>query len=118
MLAYLEQVRYCLPQRRIARIDNCGCPFHSLSITATCAFSEGQNSTITGRIDSLFKQISHGYLATFVVHQINDREIPYFLQPKVRIVWSQTENRPEINDELTLEVVIKPVYGRLNEAGF
>ncbi|BDU43477.1 DNA internalization-related competence protein ComEC/Rec2 [Vibrio nigripulchritudo] len=81
-------------------------------------FSEGQNSTITGRIDSLFKQISHGYVATFVVHQINDREIPYFLQPKVRIVWSQTENRPEINDELTLEVVIKPVYGRLNEAGF
>lgn len=51
-------------------------------------FSEGQNSTITGQIDSFFKQISHGYEASFVVHQLNGRKIPYLLRPTVRVIWS------------------------------
>ncbi|MDP2571268.1 DNA internalization-related competence protein ComEC/Rec2 [Vibrio penaeicida] len=80
-------------------------------------FSEGQNSTITGQIDSFFKQISHGYEASFVVHQLNGRKIPYLLRPTVRVIWSMDGEPPLLGQFLTLDSALKPVYGRLNEAG-
>ncbi len=80
-------------------------------------FSEGQNITINGKIDSFFKQISHGYEASFVVHQINSRKIPVFFRPTIRVILNSDNEKPKLGQRLSLESEIKPIYGRLNEAG-
>ncbi|WP_375750342.1 DNA internalization-related competence protein ComEC/Rec2 [Vibrio sp. HN007] len=80
-------------------------------------FQAGENITIKGRIDSFFKQNSHGSEYTFTVLSVNDIHTGIFLRPKVRLLVPAGE--PLNYGELwSFNVKMKPVYGRLNEAGF
>ncbi|MGF1721293.1 DNA internalization-related competence protein ComEC/Rec2 [Vibrio kyushuensis] len=78
-------------------------------------FRTAADITINARIDSFFKQISHGYEGTVLLRSINGQSLPYLLQPKVRLV----SDRPfRLGDIINATVSVKPIYGRLNEVGF
>lgn len=75
----------------------------------------GVNSTITGEVDSSFKQISHGYAGIVTINHVNAQNLLPFLKPKVRLV---TPFPIPVNSEFTTIALVKPVFGLLNEAGF
>ncbi|CAE6910561.1 DNA internalization-related competence protein ComEC/Rec2 [Vibrio sp. B1FLJ16] len=75
----------------------------------------GVNSTITGEVDSSFKQISHGYVGIVTINQVNDHNLLPFLKPKVRLV---TPFPIPVNSEFTTTAQVKPIFGLRNEAGF
>ncbi|ELS8947085.1 DNA internalization-related competence protein ComEC/Rec2 [Vibrio fluvialis] len=78
-------------------------------------FQAGQDITIKGEVDSFFKQISYGYEGTVVVRSINGQQLHTFWQPKVRLIAPVDL---QIGDQFEFSVMVKPVYGRRNEAGF
>ncbi|WED20803.1 DNA internalization-related competence protein ComEC/Rec2 [Vibrio sp. JC009] len=80
-------------------------------------FHAGANITITGRIESFFKQISHGYEYSFKVGEINGKAVGYLLHPTVRLIVAEGEVMHP-GTKWQYSVKLKPVYGRLNEAGF
>ena len=84
---------------------------------AETAFQDGLNITITGRVDSLFKEISHGRIVTFSVDEINGRKINYFSRPNIKLSVP-FDYSFLIGERWRLSVRLKPVYGKLNEAGF
>ncbi|MCV5990240.1 hypothetical protein OFO94_29715, partial [Escherichia coli] len=49
-------------------------------------FQAGENSTIIGRVDSSFTQISHGYEGGVAIKQVNTHTLLPFLKPKVRLI--------------------------------
>ncbi len=75
----------------------------------------GENSTIIGKVDSPFKQISHGYEGVVTIKQVNTQYLLPFLKPKVRLI---TSFPIPVNSEFTTTASIKPVIGLRNEAGF
>ncbi|HCG7086603.1 TPA: DNA internalization-related competence protein ComEC/Rec2 [Vibrio parahaemolyticus] len=78
-------------------------------------FQAGENSTIIGRVDSSFTQISHGYEGVVAIKQVNTHTLLPFLKPKVRLI---TPFPLAVNSEFTTNVLIKPIIGFRNEAGF
>ncbi len=78
-------------------------------------FQAGENSTIIGRVDSSFTQISHGYEGVVAIKQVNTHTLLPFLKPKVRLI---TPFPLAVNSEFTTNVLIKPIIGLRNEAGF
>ncbi len=75
----------------------------------------GVNSTITGEVDSSFKQISHGYSGVVTIKQVNGQNLLPFLKPKVRLVTSFPIS---VNSVFTTTASFKPIIGLRNEAGF
>ncbi len=75
----------------------------------------GVNSTITGEVDSSFKQISHGYAGVVTIKQVNDQNLLPFVKPKVRLV---TPFPISVNSVFTTTASFKPIIGLRNEAGF
>ncbi|WP_117234360.1 DNA internalization-related competence protein ComEC/Rec2 [Vibrio maerlii] len=78
-------------------------------------YSAGSDITIKGEVDSFFKQISHGYEVTFVVHQIGDVKLSIFEQPSVRLSSPFPLN---LGERWQFRVNMRPVYGLGNEYGF
>ncbi|MGP8308219.1 DNA internalization-related competence protein ComEC/Rec2 [Vibrio sp. YIC-376] len=78
-------------------------------------FEIGENITIIGKVDSSFKQISHGYEGVVTIKQVNDQILLPFLKPKVRLI---TTFPISVNSEFTTSVLFKPIIGLRNEAGF
>ncbi|MDG3088399.1 DNA internalization-related competence protein ComEC/Rec2 [Vibrio hannami] len=87
------------------------------NLKVSTLFQAGENITINGRVDSHFKQISHGLGATFLVDSINGQKLAFWQRPKVRILLPAT-CLVEYGERWVFSTRIKPVYGRLNEAGF
>ena len=65
----------------------------------------------------IFKQISHGQVVTFSVDTINGRKISFFFQPNIKLSIPY-DYRFLLGEKWRLDVRLKPVYGKLNEAGF
>lgn len=80
-------------------------------------FQDGLNSTITGEVDSLFKEISHGQIVLFSVHSVNECELDHFSRPRIKL-WVPPGDQLLLGEQWRLDVRFKPVYGQLNEAGF
>ncbi|MDV6250595.1 DNA internalization-related competence protein ComEC/Rec2 [Vibrio sp. EA2] len=78
-------------------------------------FNVGENSTIIGKVDSSFNQISHGYEGFVTLKQVGDQPLLPFLKPKVRFI---TTFPIPVNSEFTTTALIKPIIGLRNEAGF
>ncbi|WP_162889665.1 DNA internalization-related competence protein ComEC/Rec2 [Vibrio sp. dhg] len=78
-------------------------------------FNVGENSTITGKVDSSFNQISHGYEGLVTIKQVGDQSLLPFLKPKVRFI---TTFPIPVNSEFTTTAQVKPIIGLRNEAGF
>ncbi len=78
-------------------------------------FQAGQDITIKGKVDSLFKQISFGYEGSVVVNQINGQSTSFLFPPKIRLFSPVSM---QLNDEFEYSVTVKPVIGRLNQVGF
>ncbi|MGY0616368.1 DNA internalization-related competence protein ComEC/Rec2 [Vibrio sp. FJH11] len=78
-------------------------------------FRIGENITIIGKVDSSFKQISHGYEGVVTIKQVNDQILLPFFKPNVRLI---TKFPISVNSEFTTSVLFKPIIGLRNEAGF
>lgn len=78
-------------------------------------FKIGENITIIGKVDSSFKQISHGYEGVVTLNQVDAQNMLPFLKPKVRLITSFPIS---VNSEFTTSVFFKPIIGLRNEAGF
>ncbi|PWI34947.1 DNA internalization-related competence protein ComEC/Rec2 [Vibrio albus] len=80
-------------------------------------FQDGLNITITGQVDSLFKEISHGQIVLFSVHKVNEHDLDQIFLPRIKLRVSSGDPFL-LGEQWKLEVRLKPVYGKLNEAGF
>lgn len=78
-------------------------------------FESGKNTTINASVVSLFKQNRHGFESVIIVRSIEEQKSTNFRQGKVRLF---TPFRLNLGDNVTLDVVFKPIFGRLNNAGF
>ncbi|MEF1310387.1 DNA internalization-related competence protein ComEC/Rec2 [Vibrio mytili] len=78
-------------------------------------FQAEENITITGKVNSSFKQISHGFEGIVTVNQVNSQKLLPFLKPKVRFI---SPFILPVNSEFTTTATIKPIIGLRNEAGF
>ncbi|MCK6262813.1 DNA internalization-related competence protein ComEC/Rec2 [Vibrio sp. ZSDE26] len=88
---------------------------HQLQQQQNIIFKSGADITITAQIDSFFKQIRHGYEGTVLLRSINGQSLPYFLQPKIRLV---SDYPFQLGDKIEATVFVKAIYGQLNEVGF
>ncbi|MGB1320730.1 MAG: DNA internalization-related competence protein ComEC/Rec2 [Vibrio gallaecicus] len=78
-------------------------------------FQSGQNTIIKASVTSLFKKNTHGYKSVLVVRSIGDEKT---IKPQAVKVQLFTPFKLNQGDLVTLSVLIKPIYGLLNEAGF
>lgn len=78
-------------------------------------FKAGQDITIKGKVDSFFTQISYSAEGTVTVNSINGETTSAISSPRIRLF---SPVAMQIGDEFEFNVIVKPVIGRLNEAGF
>ncbi|MCG9678578.1 DNA internalization-related competence protein ComEC/Rec2 [Vibrio sp. Isolate24] len=78
-------------------------------------FQAGQDITINAKVDSFFKQISHGFQGEAVVRSINGKDLHILLRPRI---WLASPDMLTLGDEITARVKLKPIVGLLNEVGF
>ncbi len=78
-------------------------------------FYYGQNITITGKVDSFFKQNNFGFRGIIQVHQVNNYQFPSLLRPRVLLYVA---NDLKLNEIIQLDVKLKPILGLKNEVGF
>ncbi len=78
-------------------------------------FLSGSNITITGEVDSLFTQISHGFEGTLVLRSINGQNVTRFLRPKIQLISPVALS---YGDVIHTKVTLKRIIGRLNQAGY
>ncbi|WP_411062265.1 DNA internalization-related competence protein ComEC/Rec2 [Vibrio chagasii] len=78
-------------------------------------FQSGQNTTINASVVSLFSENSHGFESVVVVRSIDGEKLIFPQLIKLRLF---TPFKLTLGDEVHLSVSIKPVSGKLNEAGF
>ncbi len=90
---------------------------HLYQIRVETVFQGGRDITITGKVDSFFKEISHGQIMNFSVESINSRKINHLFRPYIKLAIPPDEQFL-LGERWKLDVRLKPVYGRLNEAGF
>ena len=88
---------------------------HQLQQQQNMIFRTAADITISARIDSLFKQIRHGYEGTVLLKSINGETLPFFYQPKIRLVSPTPFN---IGETINVTIAVNPIYGRMNEVGF
>ncbi|WP_299686571.1 DNA internalization-related competence protein ComEC/Rec2 [uncultured Vibrio sp.] len=78
-------------------------------------FQSGQNTTINASVVSLFSENSHGYESVIVARSIGGEKLIFPPLIKLRLF---TPFKLTLGDNVYLSVSIKPVWGKLNEAGF
>lgn len=81
----------------------------------TVLFKSGQDITINASVVSLFSENSRGYESGIVVRSINGDKLDRWQWVKVRLF---TPFRVTQGETIELSVRIKPILGKLNEAGF
>ncbi|MBW3694603.1 DNA internalization-related competence protein ComEC/Rec2 [Vibrio sp. T187] len=78
-------------------------------------FQSGQNTTINASVVSLFKQNIHGYESLIIVRSIGGEKSILFSNSKLKVY---TPFPLKLGDTVELSVTLKPIYGKLNAAGF
>ncbi|MCX2759181.1 DNA internalization-related competence protein ComEC/Rec2 [Vibrio sp. Sgm 22] len=78
-------------------------------------FQSGPNTTINASIVSLFSENSHGFESAIVARSIGGEKLIFPQLIKLRLF---TPFKLTLGDDVNLSVSIKPVWGKLNEAGF
>lgn len=78
-------------------------------------FQSGQNTTINASVVSLFSENSHGFESVIVARSIGGEKLIFPQLIKLRLF---TPFKLTLGDSVHLSVSIKPVWGKLNEAGF
>jgi competence protein ComEC len=81
------------------------------------AFHAATDITINVRVNTFFKQIPSGNEYLVRLESINGRKIPYFYRPNVKLI-TPSEYQWALGERWKLAATIRPIYGRLNEAGF
>ena len=78
-------------------------------------FQDGPNITINAEVDSLFKQINHGFHGKVTVTAVNGKSIPVPFRPSI---WLVSPILLVPNDKLRAKIKVKPITGYLNDVGF
>jgi len=86
-------------------------------LTVERAFHAGNDITINVRINSFFKKINRGNEYLVKIESINNEPIPFLIQPNIKLIGS-TESIFKLGERWQVKVKLKPVLGRVNEAGF
>lgn len=81
----------------------------------TVLFNSGADITINASVVSLFSENSRSYESVIVVRSINGDKLDRWQQVKVRLF---TPFRVTQGEKIELSVRMKPILGKLNEAGF
>ncbi len=84
-------------------------------------FASGEHLIIKGQVDSFFTQFNHAIRFTFDIDTINGQSLPFYYRPRVNILLpdsAQFHLKPQLSERWQLAVKLKPVVGRLNQAGF
>ncbi|WED27848.1 DNA internalization-related competence protein ComEC/Rec2 [Vibrio sp. DW001] len=90
---------------------------HLFQVKVESVFRFGNDTTITARVDSFFKQITRGNEYLLRLESVNGEKMPYFFQPNIKLI-APKEVELNLGERWELAVEVKPVIGRLNEAGF
>ncbi len=91
------------------------CLGNAIEIQTSRLFQSGQNTTINASVVSLFSENSHGFESVVVVRSIDGEK---FIFPQLIKLRLFTPFKLTLGDDVHLSVSIKPVLGKLNEAGF
>nr|WP_102413497.1 DNA internalization-related competence protein ComEC/Rec2 [Vibrio lentus]PMI91099.1 DNA internalization-related competence protein ComEC/Rec2 [Vibrio lentus] len=91
------------------------CLGNAIKIQTSQLFQSGQNITINASIVSLFSENSHGFESVIVVRSIGGEKLIFPQLIKLRLF---TPFKLTLGDQVHLSVSMKPVFGKLNEAGF
>ncbi|WP_261885535.1 DNA internalization-related competence protein ComEC/Rec2 [Vibrio pomeroyi] len=91
------------------------CLGNAIEIQTNRLFQSGQNTTINASVVSLFSENSHGFESVIVVRTIGGEKLIFPQLIKLRLF---TPFKLTLGDEVYLSASIKPVWGKLNEAGF
>ncbi len=91
------------------------CLGNAIEIQTNRLFQSGQNTTINASVVSLFSENSHGFESVIVVRSIGGEKLIFPQLIKLRLF---TPFKLTLGDEVYLSASIKPVWGKLNEAGF
>ncbi|CAK1977095.1 competence protein ComEC [Vibrio crassostreae] len=91
------------------------CLGNAIEIQTSRLFQSGQNTTINASVVSLFSENSHGFESVIVARSISGEKLIFPQLIKLRLF---TPFKLTLGDEVYLSASIKPVWGKLNEAGF
>ncbi|MDH5910475.1 DNA internalization-related competence protein ComEC/Rec2 [Vibrio splendidus] len=91
------------------------CLGNVIEIQTSRLFQSGQNTTINASVVSLFSENSHGFESVIVARSIGGEKLIFPQLIKLRLF---TPFKLTLGDDVYLSVSIKPVWGKLNEAGF
>jgi len=91
------------------------CLGNAIEIQTSRLFQSGQNTTINASVVSLFSENSHGFESVIVARSIGGEKLIFPQLIKLRLF---TPFKLTLGDDVYLSVSIKPVWGKLNEAGF
>lgn len=91
------------------------CLGNAIEIQTSRLFQSGQNTTINASVVSLFSENSHGFESVIVARSIGGEKLIFPQLIKLRLF---TPFKLTLGDDVDLSVSIKPVWGKLNEAGF
>ncbi|MEZ8261290.1 DNA internalization-related competence protein ComEC/Rec2 [Vibrio sp. 10N.237.312.C02] len=91
------------------------CLGNVIEIQTSRLFQSGQNTTINASVVSLFSENSHGFESVIVARSIGGEKLIFPQLIKLRLF---TPFKLTLGDDVNLSVYIKPVWGKLNEAGF
>ncbi|MEZ9338001.1 DNA internalization-related competence protein ComEC/Rec2 [Vibrio splendidus] len=88
---------------------------NAIEIQTSHLFQSGQNTTINASVVSLFSENSHGFESVIVARSIGGEKLILPQLIKLRLF---TPFKLTLGDDVYLSASIKPVWGKLNEAGF
>ncbi|WP_086970380.1 DNA internalization-related competence protein ComEC/Rec2 [Vibrio coralliirubri] len=91
------------------------CLGNAIEIQTSRLFQSGQNTTINASVVSLFSENSHGFESVIVARSIGGEKL---ISPQLIKLRLFTPFKLTLGDDVNLSVSIKPVWGKLNEAGF
>ncbi|CDT01594.1 DNA internalization-related competence protein ComEC/Rec2 [Vibrio coralliirubri] len=91
------------------------CLGNAIEIQTSRLFQSGQNTTINASVVSLFSENSHGFESVIVARSIGGEKLIFPQLIKLRLF---TPFKLTLGDDVYLSASIKPIWGKLNEAGF
>ncbi|WP_141706014.1 DNA internalization-related competence protein ComEC/Rec2 [Vibrio rumoiensis] len=94
---------------------------HQFKEKTSALFVYGESITLQGKVTDLYQPSNQGGQFTFSVHQINGNNLPVGLKPNIQVFDSQFSGErlpPQLGEYWQLHVAMKPITGRLNDAGF
>ncbi|MBD1576768.1 DNA internalization-related competence protein ComEC/Rec2 [Vibrio sp. S11_S32] len=94
------------------------------SLMTHTLFQSGENISIKGQITDFFKPQEHGGRLILRVEQINQQQLAWWSSPKINVFLPQTptslmiNSSPQLGEQWQFKLKVKPIIGRLNQAGF